>query len=268
VKLIASGRASEIFDLGDGRVLRRFRAGGDPQQETLVMAHALRHGYPAPRVLELAEDGLVLDRIEGPTMLEALRRHPWELRRLALLLADLHHRLHSIDAPPDLLAIDSGDRLLHLDLHAANVILSPDGPFVIDWTNARQGLAALDVALTWLIAATSRGTPRTSIATMVLARFDRRELLTALPRAAERRLGDVHVSDRERQAVRQFVRQSLGKSRHLQSPWLVSSLANAIVVLGARHRTRRSHTRPPVRLILLGYGERLPETSAIGETTR
>jgi hypothetical protein len=31
-----------------------------------------------------------------------------------------------------------------------------------------------------------------------------------------------------------------------------------IVVLGARHRTRRSHTRPPGRLILLGYGEKLP----------
>ncbi len=144
MKLIASGRASEIFDLGDGRVLRRFRAGRDPQQETLVMAHALRHGYPAPRVLELAEDGLVLDRIEGPTMLEALRRHPWELRRLALLLADLHHRLHSIDAPPDLLAIDSGDRPAAPRPARGQRHPVADGPFVIDWTNAQRGPAALD----------------------------------------------------------------------------------------------------------------------------
>jgi tRNA A-37 threonylcarbamoyl transferase component Bud32 len=148
VKLIAAGRASQIFDLGDGRVLRRFRAGGDPEREALVMRHAHRHGYPVPRVLEVAADALVLERIEGPTMLDQLRRRPWTLRRHASLLARLHEQLHEIAAPPSLPAAGPGDRLLHLDLHPDNVILSRSGPFVVDWTNARRGDPALDVALT------------------------------------------------------------------------------------------------------------------------
>jgi aminoglycoside phosphotransferase (APT) family kinase protein len=50
-----------------------------------------------------------------------------------------------------------GEWLLHLDLHSDNVLLSRRGPVVIDWTNARAGDPALDVALTWVIGATSGG---------------------------------------------------------------------------------------------------------------
>ena len=205
MKLIAAGRASEIFDLADGRVLRRFRAGGDPEREALVMEHAHRHGYPVPRVLEVTPDALVLDRIEGPTMLEELRRRPWTLRRNASVLAELHEQLHEIVAPSGLPAAGGGDRLLHLDLHPDNVILSPGGPFVIDWTNARRGDPALDVALTWVILATSGGAFGRLFLRSFLPRFDRDGLSRALPAAAERRLADVNVTDRERTAVRRLL---------------------------------------------------------------
>jgi aminoglycoside phosphotransferase (APT) family kinase protein len=208
VKLIAAGRASEIFDLGDGRVLRRFRAGGDPEREALVMRHAHDHAYPVPRVLDVTADALVLERIEGPTMLHELRRRPWRLRRHASLLAELHERLHQIAAPPALPAAGPGDRLLHLDLHPDNVILSPSGPFVIDWTNARRGDPALDVALTWVIAATSGGPLGRLFLRWFLPHFNRADLLRALPTAAERRLADANVNDRERQAVRRFVQRA------------------------------------------------------------
>jgi serine/threonine protein kinase len=207
-KLIAAGRASEIFDLGAGRVLRRFRAGGGPEREALVMVHAARHGYPVPRVLEVTADALVLERIEGPTMLAQLRRRPWTLRRHAGLLAELHKRLHEIAAPPPLTAVGSGDRLLHLDLHPDNVILSPSGPFVIDWTNARRGNPALDVALTWVIVATSGGPLARVFLRWFLPHFDRDELLRALPAAADLRVDDVNVTDRERDAVRRFARRA------------------------------------------------------------
>jgi aminoglycoside phosphotransferase (APT) family kinase protein len=205
VKLIAAGRASEIFDLGDGRVLRRFRGGGDPEREALVMRHARDHGYPVPRVLEVIPDALVLERIEGRTMLEELRRRPWTLRRHASLLARLHKRVHQIAAPSSLPAAGAGDRLLHLDLHPDNVILSPSGPFVIDWTNARRGDPALDVALTWVIAATSGGPLERLFLRWFLPHFDRADLLHALPAAADRRVADANVTDRERRAVRRFV---------------------------------------------------------------
>jgi tRNA A-37 threonylcarbamoyl transferase component Bud32 len=208
MKLIAAGRASEIFDLGDGRVVRRFRAGGDPEREALVMGHALRHGYPVPRVLELTPDALVLDRIEGPTMLADLRRRPWTLGSHAFLLAQLHERLHTIAAPPILAAVSPGDRLLHLDLHPDNVILSPGGPFVIDWTNARRGDPAVDVALTWLIVATMGGPLARPFLHWFLSRFDRADLVRALPAAAGLRLADVNVSDHERRGVRRFTQRA------------------------------------------------------------
>jgi Phosphotransferase enzyme family len=205
VKLIAAGRASEILDLGDGRVLRRFRAGGDSEREALAMGYARSHGYPVPRVWEVSPDALVLDRIDGPTMLDDLRRRPWSLRGHARLLAQLHGRLHEIPAPEGLPAAGPGDRLLHLDLHPDNVILSPAGPVVIDWTNARRGEPALDVALTWVIAATSAGLRGRLFVRSFVGHFDRAELLRALPAAAELRVGDVNVSEHERQAVRGFL---------------------------------------------------------------
>jgi tRNA A-37 threonylcarbamoyl transferase component Bud32 len=129
--VIASGRASEIVDLGDGRVLRRFKGGGDPAREATIMEHARRYGFPVPRIFEVQEHGLVLERVDGPTMLADLRRRPWRSLRHARTLAELHAPLHEI--PFD------GERLLHLDLHPDNVLLSTRGPVVIDWTNARAG---------------------------------------------------------------------------------------------------------------------------------
>jgi aminoglycoside phosphotransferase (APT) family kinase protein len=209
MKLIASGRASEILDLGDGRVLRRFMGGGDPEREALVMRHAAAHDYPVPRVLEVTADALVLERIEGPTMLSDLRRRLWRLPRHAALLAELHRRLHEIAAPPNLPEAGSGERLLHLDLHPDNVLLSPSGPVVIDWTNARRGDPALDVALTWVIAATSGGRQGRLFLRWFLPHFDRDAVLAALPEAAERRIADPHVTDREREAVRDLLQRAV-----------------------------------------------------------
>jgi aminoglycoside phosphotransferase (APT) family kinase protein len=205
MKVIASGRASEIFDLEDGRVLRRFKVGGDPEREALVMRHAADHGYPVPRVLEVTADALVLERVDGPTMLADLRRRPWRLSRHAALLAELHKRLHEIAAPQGVPDTGKGDRLLHLDLHPDNVLLSPEGPVVIDWTNARRGDPALDVALTWVIAATSGGRQGRVFLRRFLPHFDREAVLEALPAAAERRIADPNVTDDEREAVRRLV---------------------------------------------------------------
>ena len=202
MKRLGAGRASQVFDLGDGRVLRR---GGHPERESAVMDHARSHGYLVPRVLEVREDGLVMERIGGPTMWDELRRRPWRLRTHAHLLGELHAQLHSIEAPPSLESAAEGDRLLHLDLHPQNVLLSAAGPVVIDWTNARRGAPALDVAMTWVIGATSAGALGRIFVRPFLSRFDRDEIERALPEAAERRLADPAVTDREREAVRRML---------------------------------------------------------------
>jgi aminoglycoside phosphotransferase (APT) family kinase protein len=206
VKLIAAGRASEILDLGDGTVLRRFKAGGSPEREALVMRHALDAGYPVPRVLEVRADSLVLERIEGRSMLAEVFRRRSAVRQNADVLAALHERLHEISAPPELASVGPGDRLLHLDLHPENVMLAPSGPVVIDWTNAARGEPALDVALTWVILETSGGGELAeAFVGRFLAHFGRAEVVAALPAAADYRLADVNVRDDERALVRRLV---------------------------------------------------------------
>jgi aminoglycoside phosphotransferase (APT) family kinase protein len=194
VKLLASGRASEILDLGDGRVLRRFKSGGDPVREAEVMAHAAGHGYPVPRVYEVHDDALVLERVDGPTMKADVFRRPWRLAAHARTLGQLHRELHRIPF---------GDGvLLHLDLHPENVLMAAGGPIVVDWTNARAGAAELDPALTWVILMTSGGPAGRLFARSFARHVDVR---SELAEAAAFRLDDPNVSERERAAVRRLL---------------------------------------------------------------
>jgi len=82
---------------------------------------------------------------------------------------------------------------------------------VIDWTNARGGEPPLDVALTWLILATSGPTDpagrllvRAFLAAF-LAGFDRLETRAALPHAAEHRLADPNLRPDEHDAIRRLL---------------------------------------------------------------
>lgn len=183
------GRASELEDLGGGRLLRR---GGNPMREAALMEHARARGYPVPQVYEVREDALVLEKIEGPTMQEDFVFRPWRLRRHLRTLADLHHRLHEIEHP-------EGGTLLHLDLHTENVMLGPDGPVVIDWTNARSGPGALDPALVWVIFRTS-GIPIVSrlAARLFIGHFHSDEIAGALEEAFAYRLADPNLYPKER----------------------------------------------------------------------
>jgi serine/threonine protein kinase len=198
VRVIASGRASEIVDLGGGRVLRRFRAGGRPAREAEIMEHARAHGFRVPDVIDVLDKALVLERIDGPTMLADIRRRPWRVARHARTLAELHRQLHRIPF--------EDERLLHLDLHPDNVLLSKKGPVVIDWANARSGAPALDVALMWVIGVTSGGLMGRVFTQLFLRHVDRRAALDALPEAVAFRLADPNVTDEERMRVRRLVR--------------------------------------------------------------
>lgn len=206
MKLLAAGRASEIYDLGNGRVLRRFKDVGEVAREALVMQHALAHGYPLPRVLDVQDDALVLERITGPSMFEDLLHRPWRLRAHARTLVELHRRLHKIPAPEGLAAVGPGDRLLHLDLHPLNVLLSPTGPVLIDWTNARRGEPALDEAMTWVLGTTAEiGHPLARAAARALTRSFASAVgggfREAVPDALRLRLRDPRLLDPERQRL-------------------------------------------------------------------
>jgi len=54
LSLIARGRDADVFDRGDGTVLRRYRTRDVPAREVEVMRYVRAHGYPVPEVFEVA----------------------------------------------------------------------------------------------------------------------------------------------------------------------------------------------------------------------
>lgn len=187
--------------------------------EARIMEHVRESGYPVPAIHEISADGteLVMERIEGPTMLALLGRRPWTIKDQAVLLADLHKRLHEIPAPNWMNAAPcgAGSQLLHLDLHPDNIMIGTEGPVVIDWSNAARGDRDTDVALTWVLLA-SAGIPsgRTKSALLGLGRsllvrtflreFDVDEVRARLHDVVEWKLTDPHMSPVEREAMRRL----------------------------------------------------------------
>jgi tRNA A-37 threonylcarbamoyl transferase component Bud32 len=155
--LLARGRSADVFDRGDGTVLRRYRSDHDAAPEAALMSWLREEGYPVPAVHEASGTDIVMDLVPGPTMMEAIERRPWTMLVQASLLARLQARLNDITAP-DWLETDAlippGRSLLHLDFHPLNVILGPDGPVVIDWSNARRGAADFDAGYSYVMMST------------------------------------------------------------------------------------------------------------------
>jgi tRNA A-37 threonylcarbamoyl transferase component Bud32 len=159
--LLGRGREAAIHELGPGRVLRRYDDGRDVTREVTVMRHVADHAFPVPRVHALHADadgrvtGIVLDRIDGPSLIEAAVTGRLTAADVGSTLAGLHDRLHRVpvaDLPalPDVPERRPGDAVVHLDLHPANVMLAGDVPVVIDWAIARTAPATLDTAMTAL----------------------------------------------------------------------------------------------------------------------
>ena len=138
-KLVGSGGHADVYDLGDGRVLRRYRdAAAVAGREAAVMVHALSHGVPVPEVFDVSGADIVMEHAAGPTMLQDVTRRPWTLDRHARLLTALHSTVHAVPALSWLRApFGDGAVLLHTDLHPGNVILTRAGPRLIDWQGAR-----------------------------------------------------------------------------------------------------------------------------------
>jgi len=218
MELLAQGRDCDIFDLGDGSVLRRSREGHDQSKEARLLDHAAAHGYPVPTVHDLRNDGrdLVMQKLEGPNMAGALEKRPWKAGEMGRVLAELHAGVHQLPPLDDLPRLPEGDALLHFDLHPLNVVMSPTGPVVIDWSNACIGRPGDDVARAWALMACGDvdvspllrlglSRVRRSLVHGFVDGAGREEARASLRFAVELTLLDPHISPSEQARMRDLV---------------------------------------------------------------
>ncbi|MEV0229929.1 phosphotransferase [Nonomuraea sp. NPDC050786] len=151
-ELLGSGRTADVYAIDGDRVLRRYRVDIDARREAAVIAYVAAHGFPVPEVYPGAAQAtdLVMGRLTGPTMLRALIDGAITPEEAGAVLARLLVRLHEI---PARVSVDPADRVLHLDLHPDNVMLTPRGPVVIDWCNSQEGPPGMDCAMSAVIIA-------------------------------------------------------------------------------------------------------------------
>lgn len=183
---IATGRTAEIFPWKEGQVLKLFRDWCPVDWVTSearlgCAVHASGLNVPAVRkVVEVeGRHGIIYQRVDGPTMLQVFQKRPWRLVSSARLLAELHAGMHQkkVDGLPELeerlkskiksakalpndlrqAALDTlsrlpkGEQLCHGDFHPDNVVMTDNGPMIIDWPDAAQGHPLADVARTTLL---------------------------------------------------------------------------------------------------------------------
>ena len=156
---IGSGGSAEVFAYGSDAVLKLFRPrfGFAAELEAARIRAVHAAGIPAPRFLDIVEmedrRGIVLERIEGRTLVEEMLAGGTDARSAGALTAEVQVAINEMVAHLPRLAdvvelgtLADGSAVAHLDLHPGNVIMSPRGPVVIDWVNAHLAAVAADVA--------------------------------------------------------------------------------------------------------------------------
>jgi aminoglycoside phosphotransferase (APT) family kinase protein len=176
------------------------------------MEYLRAQGYPVPEVLEIDASGrdLVMERIDGVTMVDSVKRAPWTLRRRARELAALHRRLHVIEAPDFLRGapVGHGSALVHMDLHPLNVLVGARGPVVIDWARAACGDPSVDVVIAWVLMSVGQvpvgrlearlvGAARGALVRSFVACFDQPTLAGHLRDVVSWKVQDPHMTDTE-----------------------------------------------------------------------
>jgi Ser/Thr protein kinase RdoA (MazF antagonist) len=193
-KPIAWGSRSSIHEFGPSLVVK-VPYPSTPESwvrfEFAYAQHLFAVGAPIPRVMHIetidGREAIVSERVDGPTMWDALVDTPHNAASFGVQLAELHHQLFALPAPISLptqrtrltAKITSAARtidsalsralvlipqhtqpmsLCHGDFHPKNVILSRNGMVVVDWFDVSRGLACGDVARTLILLSSAKRT--------------------------------------------------------------------------------------------------------------
>lgn len=186
--LLVTSRTADIYDQGDGTVLKLFFAGttrqeAEDERDLTVLAHGLGATEVECRELVMCEGryGLIIDKLDGESLTSIMASRLWSLPRLARVLADVHLAMHDLHTAAlqdvrelgaglldgedfafltqsqrealreRILALPRGDSIVHMDYHTENVFAHRGSFTVIDWSTGARGAAAADVAMTTML---------------------------------------------------------------------------------------------------------------------
>jgi Ser/Thr protein kinase RdoA (MazF antagonist) len=179
---IGEGVFADVHAWAPGQVVKLFKAGVSQRlsrHEARVTRAVFAAGGPAPEVFDEVtlegRFGIVLPRLDGPTLLQFYRSGAITFGQAGAILASLYLSVHRTPPPPDVLFLRDymdgslrrpggtvpehiatgilalierlrpGDGLCHCDLHPDNVIMTADGPRIIDWAGTVRAPAAFDL---------------------------------------------------------------------------------------------------------------------------
>src|SRR5262245_47819959 len=185
---IGEGAFSEAYAWAPGQVVKLFKPGVSrwmPWFEDRMLRAVHAAGVPVPAVFgELALDGrfgIVLERLDGPTLRDLTRTGAMTFEQAGAIIAALAISVHRTSPPPEVLSmrehmerelkyddgkipkhiaadiltlidrLPPGDGLCHCDLSPGNVIMTAEGPKLVDWTFAMRAPAALDLGFLHVI---------------------------------------------------------------------------------------------------------------------
>ena len=180
-KVIGEGRTAEVMEYGEGTILKLYRE-EVPQHHidleyrisTFVYEQGVRTPQTHGRVTVEGREGIVYQRIQGPSLLKLIGAKPWLIASYAKQMAALHYSLHQLEgsgaageqkgrmeqniiAAPmlsmeekspilsRLALLPEGKQLCHGDFHPDNVLMNEE-LWVIDWMTAVTGHPAADAA--------------------------------------------------------------------------------------------------------------------------
>lgn len=184
-KPTARGNTASIYR-SDGTAIKVFHK-AQPDNEARYEAEkqkaACDCGLPVPRILDITRiDGkpaILMEYVEGPTFGELMLREPEKAEQYLALSAELQLCIHSktaasLESMRERLACQLHDarqldadcrtsllkrlsvmpfenRLCHGDFHVHNLILSQNGPVIIDWVTACTGSPLADACRSYLL---------------------------------------------------------------------------------------------------------------------
>jgi len=179
-ELIGIGNTAKVYQWGKTEVLKLFYDQSSAQVEAKNAEIIYNLNLRSPKFSGLVEYegniGIVYEKIDGPTMLWHIEPTAKSISYYAKLMANLQSEMHNVENQivPNLKSeitnkvntsheisihekeviidklnsLPDGNSICHYDFHPDNIIISPNGPIIIDWLNLLVGNQEADVTRT------------------------------------------------------------------------------------------------------------------------